>query len=289
MEKKIGEDIITASGKTLLGADDKAGVTIVMGLVKYLMEHPEIPHGPIRICFNPDEEIGRGFHNLPIIELNARAAYTLDSEDLGEINEETFSADQAIVEVEGVASHPGSAKDVMVNALKQASLFISRLPDQLSPEHTSGREGFIHPLELTGSAEKAVIRLILRDFELEGLEAKGEFLKKLTQELEEKEPRASWTISITPQYRNMRYWLDKDPFPVEAAKEAITRAGLKPFSRPIRGGTDGSYLTENGLPTPNIFTGFHNIHSLKEWVSLQDMVLSVKTLIHLVQIWEEQG
>lgn len=287
--EKIGEDIITASGKTLLGADDKAGVTIVMGLVKYLMEHPEIPHGPIRICFNPDEEIGRGFHNLPIIELNARAAYTLDSEDLGEINEETFSADQAIVEVEGVASHPGSAKDVMVNALKQASLFISRLPDQLSPEHTSGREGFIHPLELTGSAEKAVIRLILRDFELEGLEAKGEFLKKLTQELEEKEPRASWTISITPQYRNMRYWLDKDPFPVEAAKEAITRAGLKPFSRPIRGGTDGSYLTENGLPTPNIFTGFHNIHSLKEWVSLQDMVLSVKTLIHLVQIWEEQG
>ena len=176
----------------------------------------------------------------------------------------------------------------MVNALKLASLFIYHLPGEISPENTSEREGFIHPIELKGSAEKATIRLILRDFELEGLEEKKKFLINLVEKLQKQEPRASWNISITPQYRNMRYWLDKDPFSVEGALEAVKRVGLTPFTQPIRGGTDGSYLTENGLSTPNIFVGFHNMHSPKEWVCLQDMVLSVKTLVHLAQVWEEK-
>jgi tripeptide aminopeptidase len=289
LKEKIGEDIITASGKTLLGADDKAGVAIIMSTVKYLVEHPEIIHGPIRICFNPDEEIGRGMHKIEFSDLGAKAAYTLDSEHVGEIDFETFSADQATVVIKGVAAHPGAAKGVMVNALRLASLFIHKLPKKLSPEETSDREGFIHPVEVTGTAEKASIRLILRDFELEGLEAKKHFLQTLVKELETKEPRAKWDLCITPQYRNMRYWLDKEVFVVDAAKEAIRRAGLEPISESVRGGTDGSHLTERGIPTPNLFTGFHNIHSPKEWVSLQDMVLSATTLIHLSQIWEENA
>ncbi len=288
LREKIGHDIITASGKTLLGADDKAGVAIIMGMVKYLTENPDVLHGPIRICFNPDEEIGRGMHHISLPQLDARAAYTLDSEEVGELNYETFSADHATIEIKGVASHPGSAKGVMVNAIKLASKFIERLPKELSPEETEDREGFIHPTEVKGSSEKATIRMILRDFELHGLEAKREFLHRLIKEFETLEPRSSWQISIIPQYRNMRYWLDKDLFPVDAAKEAIKRVGLEPFCRPVRGGTDGSQLTEKGVPTPNIFTGFRNIHSQKEWISLQDMALSMMTLVHLVQIWEEQ-
>lgn len=285
--KKIGEDIITASGKTLLGADDKAGVAIIMSFVKYLMSHKEIMHGPIRICFNPDEEIGKGMHKISLEELNARVAYTLDAEHVGEINGETFSADGAVVQVTGVAAHPGSAKGVMVNALRLASLFITHLPGSLSPEETSEREGFIHPVEVTGTAEKAVIRMILRDFELDGLAAKKQLLEELIRELTKKEPRAKWELTVKPQYRNMRYWLDKDPGPIEKAKEAMIRTGLTPILSRVRGGTDGSHLTERGLLTPNLFTGFHNIHSTKEWVSLQDMALAATALVHLAQIWEE--
>jgi tripeptide aminopeptidase len=260
-----------------------------MGMVKYLLDHPEVPHGPLRICFNPDEEIGRGMHHIRLEELNAKVAYTLDAEHLGEVNYETFSADQAVIEVKGVASHPGSAKGVMVNALKLAASFLQALPKDLCPEKTSDREGFIHPIDLQGTAEKATIRFILRDFELDELEAKRQMLKEMIENLKKQEPRGVWDIKIVPQYRNMRYWLEKDQFPLEAAKEAMVRAGLKPFFQPIRGGTDGAHLTERGLPTPNIFTGFHNIHSEKEWVSLQDMVFSVTTLVHLVQVWEEQS
>ncbi len=281
LAKKIGEDIITASGKTLLGADDKAGVAIIMSMVRHLIKHPEIIHGPIRICFNPDEEIGRGMNKISLEEINAKFAYTLDSEDVGEINGETFSADLAVVQIDGVAAHPGSAKGVMVNALRLAAEFITNLPKELSPEETSDRDGFIHPVELTGSSEKATIRMILRDFELTGLEAQ----KKLLQELIKKD----WNLSVTPQYRNMRYWLDKDPLPIEYAKEAMLRTGLKPLLNSVRGGTDGSRLTERGLLTPNLFTGFHNIHSEKEWVSLQDMALSATALVHLAQIFEEKS
>lgn len=287
LAQKMGEDIITASGKTLLGADDKAGVAIIMSFVKHLMSHPEIIHGPIRICFNPDEEIGRGMDKISLSQLGARVAYTLDSEDVGEINGETFSADQAIIQIQGVAAHPGSARGVMVNALRLAAQCIARLPKELSPEETSDREGFIHPTELTGSSEHATIRLILRDFELDGLESKNRLLERIVAEIAKKEPRAKLDLSIKAQYRNMRYWLDKDPLPVEKAKEAMIRAGLKPIFASVRGGTDGSRLTERGLLTPNLFTGFHNIHSPKEWVSLQDMALSATTLIHLAQLWEE--
>lgn len=281
---KIGEDIITASGTTLLGADDKAGVAIIMSMVKYLVDHPEIIHGPVRICFNPDEEIGRGMNKLELSDLNAVAAYTLDSEHTGEIDYETFSADQAILEIEGVAAHPGAAKGVLVNALRAAAEVIEKIPKDLFPEEVDGRDGFIHPLEITGTAEKAIIRFIIRDFELDGLDEKREILKTIVKNLKIKSK-----LTITPQYRNMRYWLEKDFTPVDYAREAIKRAGLKPYSEAVRGGTDGSRLTERGLPTPNIFTGFHNIHSPKEWVSLQDMVLSATTLVHLVQIWEQNS
>lgn len=289
LAQKLGEDIVTASGKTLLGADDKAGIAIIMAAAKYLLEHSEIAHGPIRICFNPDEEIGRGMHKLDIADLNAHAAYTLDSEHTGEVDYETFSADSALITIEGVASHPGSAKGVMVNALRLAAEFIHRLPKEISPEATSEREGFIHPVEVSGTSEKATLRLIIRDFELKDLEAKGRFLKETVEKLKIEEPRAQWSLAINSQYRNMRYWLEKDLRPVEFAKEAVKRAGLIPFSKAMRGGTDGSLLTERGLPTPNIFTGFHQIHSPKEWISLQDMVLSATTLVHLAQLWEENG
>lgn len=285
--KKIGEDIITASGKTLLGADDKAGIAIIMTAVKYLIDHPEIIHGPIRICFNPDEEIGRGMHKLELSDLKSVAAYTLDSEHVGEVDYETFSADSAYLEIKGVASHPGAAKGVMVNALRLASDVLQKIPPQMFPEEVEGREGFIHPLEITGSAESCSIRFILRDFELDSLETKGKLLEKIVKELEGKEPRAKYHLTIKPQYRNMRYWLEKDFKPVDLAKEAIKRAGLVPISEAVRGGTDGSLLTQRGLPTPNIFTGFHNIHSQKEWVSLQDMTLAATTLVHLSTVWAE--
>ncbi len=220
--------------------------------------------------------------------MNAQAAYTLDAENLGEIDYETFSADSALVTIEGTASHPGTAKGVMVNALRLAAEFIHRLPKEMSPEATYGREGFIHPIEVAGTSEKATLRLILRDFELNDLEAKGRFLQKMVEELQKEQPKAKWELIIKPQYRNMRYWLEKDLRPVEFAIQAVKRAGLIPYSAAMRGGTDGSLLTERGLPTPNIFTGFHHFHSPKEWISLQDMVLSATTLIHLVQIWEEE-
>ncbi len=282
LKEKIGEDIITASGATLLGADDKAGVAIIMSMVRHLINHPEILHGPIRICFNPDEEIGRGMDKIELTELNAEYAYTLDSEHVGQIDFETFSADQAVIEIDGTAAHPGSAKGLLVNALRLATDVIQKLPKGIFPEDVEGREGFIHPLEINGTAEKATIRFILRDFELDGLSEKRRVLQAIVDEIG---PKAKLTIK--PQYRNMRYWLEKDMKPVEYAREAIKRAGLKVYSEPVRGGTDGSRLTERGLLTPNIFTGFHNIHSPLEWVSLQDMALSVKTLIHLVQVWEE--
>ncbi|MBM3201556.1 MAG: M20/M25/M40 family metallo-hydrolase [Chlamydiae bacterium] len=188
-----------------------------------------------------------------------------------------------------MASHPGSAKGVMINALKLASALINALPKEISPEHTEGRDGFIHPTDYKGTSEKAVLKFILRDFELDGLEAKRETLRQIVKNLQDQEPLAKWKITFHSQYRNMRYYLDKDPFVIEAAKKAVSKAGLVPFSEPVRGGTDGAHLTERGLPTPNIFTGFHNIHSEKEWICLQDMENSVKTLIHLAEIWEQEA
>ncbi|MBI3830504.1 MAG: peptidase T [Planctomycetes bacterium] len=289
LSKKVGEDLVTASGTTLLGADDKAGVAIVMAAARHLLRHPEIPHGPVRICFNPDEEIGRGTEKLSLEELGADFAYTLDAENTGEVDFESFSADKATVTIKGVAAHPGWAKDVMVNALRLGAEFVAGLPLELSPERTDGRDGFIHPTELSGGPEVLTLRFILRDFELEGLSAKAKVLVELASSLAEKYPTAQINVKIEKQYRNMRYWLEKDMRPVEFAVEAVRRAELTPTSEAIRGGTDGSRLTERGLPTPNIFTGFHNVHSPLEWVSVQDMCKAAEVVVRLVQLWEERS
>lgn len=285
----IGQDIITASGTTLLGADDKSGVAVVMATVRHLLRHPEIPHGTIRVCFNPDEEIARGVTKLDLALLAADVGYTLDGEVRGEICFETFSADAAQLEVEGIASHPGWAKDVMVNALRIAGRFLAALPRECAPETTAGRDGFIHPVECSGSAERATVRMIVRDFELDGLEAKRALLEEIVADLRAREPRAKLSLTFTEQYRNMRYWLQNDMRPVEFAREAIRRAGLEPRSEAIRGGTDGSNLTARGLPTPNLFVGMHEVHSEREWVTLQDMAKAVETLVHLAQVWEQRG
>lgn len=283
---KTGDDIVTASGTTLLGADDKAGVAIIMAAAHHLLANPEIPHGKIRIGFTCDEEIGRGVHaDLPR-DLGADVAYTLDGAQRGEIVYETFSADAAKVRVKGVSIHPGWAKDKLVNATHLAAKIVDMLPQAtLTPETTSGRQGFLHVTGMGGSAAEMTIDIILRDFEREPLAAQGELLRKVCEAVQAGEPRAEITCEITTQYRNMRYWLEDDMRPVELAREACRKAGVEPFSEPIRGGTDGSRLTEKGVPTPNIFTGMQEIHGPLEWVSLQDMAAATATTLELVQLW----
>lgn len=285
----IGQDLITASGKTLLGADDKAGVAIVMATARHLLRHPELKHGKIRLCFNPDEEIGRGVDKLDLERVGAVAAYTLDGESPGEIDWETFSADAATVTIRGVASHPGWAKDVMVNALRLAGRFVALLPMECSPERTAERDGFVHPTEISGNSERATVRLILRDFELDGLAAKRAVVERAAAELRATEPRAQVDVVFTEQYRNMRYWLEKDLRAVEVAQAAVRACGLEPKLRSVRGGTDGSKLTARGLLTPNIFTGMHEVHSQREWVTLQDMAQSATVLLKIAELWASGG
>lgn len=286
LAEKIGDDIITASGSTLLGADDKAGVAIVMAMARHLLSNPDLPHGPIRICFTPDEEVGRGVDPRLPGDLEAMAAYTLDGAELGEIVYETFSADKAEVRVTGVSIHPGHAKDTLVNALHLAAKIIDLLPHVTrTPETTEGRAGFIHVYQMSGTSSEAVLHFILRDFELDGLRAHGELVEQVCATVQATEPRARIACTITPQYRNMRYWLEKDMRPVELAREACRRVGLEPRSTPTRGGTDGSRLTEMGLPTPNLFTGMQNIHGPHEWVSVQDMAQATEMCVELAQLW----
>ena len=289
LTKKIGEDIVTASGTTLLGADDKAGIAIIMAMTRHLLAHPELPHGPLRIGFTPDEEIGRGVHaDLPR-DLAADVAYTLDGAARGEIVYETFSADKATVTIEGVSVHPGWAKDVMVNALHLAAKIIMTLPHvTLTPETSAGREGFLHIYQMSGGSAAATLEFILRDFEREGLQAHGDLLQQVCAAVAATEPRARITCEITPQYRNMRYWLEDDMRPVELAREACRRIGVEAFSTPTRGGTDGSRLTELGVPTPNLFTGMQQIHGPLEYVSVQDMVSATEMCIMLAQLWSEE-
>ncbi len=290
LASKVGDDIITASGTTLLGADDKAGVAIIMAAARRLLEHPSIPHGPIRICFTPDEEIGRGVHaNLPQ-DLQADVAYTLDGAHLGEIVYETFSADAATVKVVGVSIHPGWAKGKLVNALHLAATIIATLPKAtLTPETTAGRQGFILIHDLHGNAAEATLQFALRDFELDGLQAHGQLLQQICATVQATEPRAQISCTITPQYRNMRYWLENDMRPVELARKACRQIGVEPFSVPVRGGTDGSRLTEMGVPTPNLFTGMQEIHGPLEWVSLQDMVRATELCVKLAELWADAG
>ncbi len=285
---QIGNEIVTASGTTLLGADNKAGVAAIMGAADILMRHPEIKHGKIRILFTPDEEIGRGVDKVNLKKLGAKYGYTIDGETAGSIEDETFSADAAVVTIYGVASHPGFAKGKMENAQKIAAKIVAKLPEKLSPEHTEGKAGFLHPTSLEGNLEKAVIKLIIRDFTDGGLKRHARTLQKIVDKVLEQYPNSRAEIKITAQYRNMGKVLRRHPQVVAYALEALKRAGFsQPIQRSIRGGTDGSRLSFMGLPCPNLFAGEHAFHSKQEWVSVQDMEKAAETIVHLAQVWDE--
>ncbi len=286
----IGSDIITASGTTLLGADDKAGVAEIMDAADYLMSHPEIKHGDIRILFTPDEEIGRGVDKLDMKKLNAQFGYTLDSGPMGYIEDETFSADGVVVKIKGVSVHPGYAKGKMENAMKIAGEILSHLPkDRISPETTEHKEGFVHPVRLTGVLEEAEISFIIRDFTTRGLQMLEQELENLVKNILQHYPNSSYEFTVTEQYRNMKEILDQHPQVMAYAKEAILRAGMEPVTKPIRGGTDGSRLSFMGMPCPNIFTGEMAFHSKYEYVGVRDMKKAVETIIHLCMVWEEKS
>ncbi len=281
---KQGHDIVVASGLTLLGADDKAGVAILMTAARHLLTNPQIPHGKIRLAFTPDEEIGRGVDPRLPADLGVEFAYTFDGARVGEIEYESFSADGAVVTIKGVSIHPGLAKGKMVNAIHLAAKIIAALPQHtMLPELTDGRDGFIHATDMVGGSSEMTLKFILRDFERDGLAQKGEILRAVCAAIAATEPRAEITCTITPQYRNMRYWLETDMTPVDLARAAARELGLDPLSVPIRGGTDGSRLTEMGVPCPNLFTGMQEIHGPLEWVSVQDMAQATALMLTLVQ------
>ena len=288
LAERLGDDIVTASGTTLLGADNKAGVAEIVTAAEYLMAHPEIPHGPIKIAFTPDEEIGRGTQHFDVEAFGATYAYTMDGSARGELEYESFSADAMTLTFVGFNTHPGYAKDRLINAIKVAADFISHLPSEMSPEATDGYDGFVHPYVLQGGSEHTHVRLIVRDFKTAALKDKEEMLERLALEAASRHG-ARVEISIEEQYRNMREVLDGHPHVVEYAREAIRRAGMTVHERPIRGGTDGSKLSFMGLPTPNIFAGEHNFHSRLEWVSVQDMGKAVEVIVNLAAIWNERS
>jgi tripeptide aminopeptidase len=280
---QIGHDIVTASGLTLLGADDKAGVAAIVAAAEHLLAHPEIPHGPVRIGFTPDEEIGRGPNKFDVARFGAAYAYTLDGGQCGELEFESFSADAMRITFVGFNVHPGYAKGRMVNAIKAASRFIDRLPkDRLSPETTEGYEGFVHPYQLEPSVDRTTVRVLIRDFETASLAVKEAMVGTLASEVAA-ETGTRVEIEVHESYRNMREVLDRHPEVVERARRAIRRAGLTPIEKPIRGGTDGSRLSFMGLPTPNLFTGEHSFHSRLEWTSRQDLEKTVEVIVNLVQ------
>ncbi|RMG81186.1 MAG: peptidase T [Bacteroidetes bacterium] len=287
---QIGNDIVTASGTTLLGADNKAGVAEIMDAAHFLMTHPEVKHGKIRILFTPDEEIGHGVDHVDIEKLGADFGYTMDGSERGSFEDETFSADAVEVIIHGVSIHPGFAKGKLESAVKAAGEVLAALPkDRLSPETTEGREGFVHPVQVSGIVEKATISFIIRDFTDEKLAEHEAELKAIVEKVMEGYPNSSFEFKVTEQYRNMKKVIDQHPEVSEYALEAIRRAGMTPKCEAIRGGTDGSRLSFMGLPCPNIFAGEHAFHSKHEWVSVQDMEKAVETIIHLCQIWEEKS
>jgi tripeptide aminopeptidase len=289
LRERIGHDLVTSDGRTLLGADDKAGVAEIMSAVARLARD-EGPRAPVRVVFTVDEEVGHGTDHLDLDLVGADLAYTLDGSGLGEIEVESFSAYQAKVVIEGVGTHPGSAKGRMVNAVKLAAELVSALPqDGLSPETTDDREGFVHPTRISGHAADATVWLILRDHDDAKLEAHLSLLRRLVDGLQEREPRARFEIDIEEQYRNMGPALDEHPEVVTVAEEAIRRAGVEPLHTIIRGGTDGARLAERGLPTPNLFTGGQLYHSVREWASLQDMAAAAATVVELVRLWGERS
>lgn len=290
LKQKIGDDIITASGKTLLGADDKAGVAIIMDFVNYLMHHKEIKHGTIKILFTPDEEIGRGVNKVDLQKLGADFGYTLDGGERGSFTDETFSADGVVIAFHGISAHPGYAKNKMINALKIAATFLDLLPkDEFSPESTDGRDGFVHPVRINGVAEKAEVEFIVRDFETRNLKLHETRLEQFAKQAVGKFPGSSYTFDVKEQYRNMKDVLKNCPHIEEYAKEAMSRAGVKFKKQSARGGTDGSRLSFMGLPCPDIFTGEMAFHGKHEYVSVQDMQKSVEVLANLAQVCEEEA
>uniref|UniRef100_Q07NN0 Peptidase T n=1 Tax=Rhodopseudomonas palustris (strain BisA53) TaxID=316055 RepID=Q07NN0_RHOP5 len=287
---QIGHDIITSDGTTLLGADNKAGIAAIMDAAAFLVSHPQLKHGTIKILFTPDEEIGRGVDKVDLAKLGADFAYTIDGETAGHLEDETFSADSAVIHIEGVSAHPGFAKGKMEHAIKTAAAIVERLPKHnCSPETTEGRDGFLHPVGITGALESATLSLIVRDFSESGLQDKAMLLQGILDEVMRDYPRSTARLTIKPQYRNMKQVIDRHPESVDYALEAIRRAGLDPVRSAIRGGTDGSRLSAMGLPCPNIFAGEHAFHSRLEWVSRQDMEKAAETIVHLAMIWEERA
>jgi len=290
LKDQIGNDIITADGTTLLGADNKAGVAEIMDAANHLMKHPEIKHGTIKILFTPDEEVGHGVDHVDMKKLGAQFGYTIDGETAGSLESETWSADLVVITITGVSAHPGLAKGKMENAIKIAAAIIDELPkDELSPETTEGREGFIHPTTFTANLGEAVIKLIIRDFTVDGLKEKEKLLHAIVTREMSPYANSTFKFEVIEQYRNMKEVLDKNPQVVDHALEAIRRVGLKPEQRSIRGGTDGSRLSFMGMPCPNLFAGEHAYHSKQEWVSVQDMQKAVETIVHLCMIWEEKS
>ena len=287
---QIGNDIITTDGTTLLGADNKAGIAEIMDAAKFLIENPQIKHGAIKILFTPDEEIGHGVDKVDLKKLGADFAYTIDGETAGNIEDETFSADGVTITIEGVSTHPGFAKGKMEHAIKIAAAILERLPkDTCSPETTEGREGFLHPIGISGALEKTTLGFIVRDFTEEGLKEKEVLLEHIVKEVMQDFPHSTYRLEIKQQYRNMKQVIDRHPEIIGNAMEAIRRAGLNPVKASIRGGTDGSRLSFMGLPCPNIFAGEHAFHSRLEWVSVQDMEKAVQTIVHLAMIWAERA
>lgn len=290
LAEQIGNDIITASGTTLLGADNKAGVAEIMDVAAFYAAHPEVPHGPITILFTPDEEVGRGTDHVDMEKINAKYGYTLDGEKRGHLENETFSADGFVVKIQGISQHPGFAKGRMESALKIAAEIVNTLPkDRLSPETTEGKEGFIHPTDIYGSVEEATIEFIIRDFDTEKLREYGFIIQQISEMVLRKYPNSSATYTQTEQYRNMNEILVNHPECIDLAMEAMRLAGLKAETTSIRGGTDGSRLTFMGLPCPNIFAGEHAFHSKQEWVSVQDMQKATETVLYLVSLFVERS
>ncbi|MDR6941815.1 peptidase T [Mucilaginibacter pocheonensis] len=289
LKNQLGHDVITASGTTLLGADNKAGVAEIMDACYQLMNHPEIKHGTIRILFTPDEEVGHGVDHVDIAKLGAYACYTIDGESAGNMENETFSADGARLTIQGVSAHPGFAKGKMESAIKIAGEIIAALPDALSPEHTEGMQGFIHPVAVEGHVETAGIDFIIRDFDEKKLNDHANVIRRTAERVLQRYPASTYSLTVSQQYRNMKNVLDEHPQIVEYAMEAINRTGLTARLCSIRGGTDGSRLSFMGLPCPNIFAGEHAFHGKQEWVSVQDMQKAVETILHLCKIWEEKS
>ncbi|WP_316184938.1 MULTISPECIES: peptidase T [unclassified Bradyrhizobium] len=290
LKDQIGHDIITTDGTTLLGADNKAGIAEIMDAAHFLVNNPQVKHGTIKILFTPDEEIGRGVDKVDLKKLGADFGYTMDGETAGTVEDETFSADGASITITGVSAHPGFAKGKMEHAIKIAADIVARLPKETcSPETTEGKEGFLHPVAISGALEQARLDFIVRDFTTEGLKQKEALLEDIVRGVMKDYPRSSYRMEIKEQYRNMKEVIDRHPEIVTYAEDAIRRAGLEPVRTSIRGGTDGSRLSFMGLPCPNIFAGEHAFHSRQEWVSVQDMEKAVQTIVHLAMIWEERA